>query len=149
MPAYSDTPRVAIQVSRGVVVASIQLDLEEGVLARFRADLLSRIHQTGACHAILDVSGLETLDSSEFASLRQIIKMTAVMGAQSVLVGLRPGVVSALIEAGADIDGLYTACDLDAAFARLQTEPQPARGAAIDEEPGRENERSPNHGVER
>jgi hypothetical protein len=47
------------------------------------------------------------------------------MGAESVLVGLRPGVVSALIETGADVDGLRTAIDLDAAFALLQPEPEP------------------------
>lgn len=46
--------------------------------------------------------------------------MTAVMGAQSVLVGLRPGVVSALMEAGADVCGLRTAIDLDTAFGLLQ-----------------------------
>jgi len=40
-------------------------------------------------------------------------------------VGLRPGVVSALIEAGADVDGLRAAINLDAAFALLQPEPEP------------------------
>jgi hypothetical protein len=41
------------------------------------------------------------------------------------LVGLRPGVVSALIEVGADIDGLRAAINLDAAFALLETELEP------------------------
>ena len=46
------------------------------------------------------------------------------MGAESVLAGLRPGVVSALIEAGADVDGLRACVNLDAAFALLQPEPE-------------------------
>jgi hypothetical protein len=46
------------------------------------------------------------------------------MGAESVLVGMRPGVVSALIEAGADADGLRAASNLDAAFAMLEPEPE-------------------------
>ena len=33
--------------------------------------------------------------------------MTTVTGARSVLVGLRPGVVSGLLEAGAHVDGLH------------------------------------------
>ena len=119
---YADTPAVAIQVSRGVVVASIQVDLEQDVVARFQQDLLQRVHASGASGAILDLSGLDTIDCEEFKALRKIITMTAVMGADCVLVGLRPGVVSALIEAGADIDGLRAAIDLDAAYAMLQPE---------------------------
>jgi rsbT antagonist protein RsbS len=125
MAHYADIPGVAMQVSRGVVVASIQVDLDDDVIARFRQDLLDCIHETGSRGVILDVSGLETLDSEELAALRKIMVMTSLMGAESVLVGLRPGVVSALIEVGADIDGLRAAINLDAAFALLETEPEP------------------------
>jgi rsbT antagonist protein RsbS len=124
MSLYADIPGIAMQVSRDVVVASIQVDLDENVLARFREDLLHRIHETGSRGVILDVSGLETLDSDEFAALRRIITMSEIMGAESVLVGLRPGVVSALIEAEADVDGLRAASNLDAAFAMLKPEPE-------------------------
>ena len=44
------------------------------------------------------------------------------MGARTVLAGLRPGVVSSLIQAGADIEGLRAAIDLDAAFELLEQE---------------------------
>ena len=125
MTLYADIPGVAIQVNRDIVVASIQVDLDEDVLARFRDELLHRLHETGSRGVILDVSGLETLDSSEFAALRRIITMCTIMGAESVLAGLRPGVVSALIDAGADVDGLQAATNLDAAFALLQPEPEP------------------------
>ena len=124
MSLYTDIPGISMQVSRDIVVASIQVDLDEDVLARFREDLLRRIHETGSRGVILDVSGLETLDSDEFAALRRIITMSTIMGAKSVLVGLRPGVVSALIEAGAEVDGLQAAINLDAAFALLQPEPE-------------------------
>ncbi len=136
MTFYADIPGVAMQVSRDVLVASIQVDLDDGVLARFREDLLNRIRTTGSRGIILDLSGLETLDSNEFAALRQIIRASTIMGAESVLVGLQPGVVSALIEAGAEVDGLRAALDLDAAFALLQPEPEPQ----IEPEPEPESE---------
>jgi rsbT antagonist protein RsbS len=129
-----------MQLSRGVVVASIQVDLDDDVLARFREDLLARIHETGSQGVILDVSGLQTLDSEEFDALRRIMDMTGLLGAESVLVGLQPGVVSALIETEADVDGLRTAIDLDAGFALLEPEPQleteaePATAAELDPE---------------
>jgi len=116
----NDIPAVAIQVSRDIVVASIQVDLADDVLARFRDDLLRRVDQTDSSGVILDLSGLETIDSHEFAALRRIIAAVEIMGAQAVLAGLQPGVVSSLIEAGADVDGLNAAISMDAAFALLQ-----------------------------
>ncbi len=147
MPLYTDIPGISMQVSRDVVVASIQVDLDDKVLARFREDLLRRIHETSSRGVILDVSGLETLDSNEFAALRRIIAMSTIMGAESVLVGLRPGVVSALIEAGADVDGLRAAINLDAAFALLQPEPElepePESEAGADADADREDNLPP------
>ena len=132
MTLYADIPGIALQVSRNIVVASIQVDLDDDVLERFREDLLRRIHATGSRGVILDVSGLETLDSDEFAALRRIITMCTIMGAESVLVGLQPGVVSALIEAGADAGGLQAAINLDAAFDMLQPKPESESAAATD-----------------
>jgi len=147
MTPYADIPGVAIQVSRNIVVASIQVDLDDEVLARFRDELLHRLHETGSPGVILDVSGLETLDSSEFSALRRIITMCTIMGAETVLVGLRPGVVSALIEAGADVDGLQAAINLDAAFAILQPEPESEAeadpGSELEENLPPESEQAP------
>ena len=137
MTGYADIPGVAMQISRDVVVASIQVDLDDDVLARLREELLRRIHETGSRAVIFDLSGLETLDSDEFAALRRIIATSTIMGAESVLVGLRPGVVSALIEAGADVDGMRAALNLDAAFALLQPEPEadPEPDSGVDTDP--------------
>lgn len=131
-----------MQVARGVVVASIQVDLSEGVLARFREDLLRRLHESGSHGVILDVSGLETLDPEEFESLRRIITMTRIMGAETVLAGLQPGVVSALIETGVETEGLRTAIDLDAAFALLLQATEPAADTDAEDAAGDEQTQS-------
>ncbi len=135
MTHYADTPGVAMQVSRDVVVASIQVDLNEDVIARFRDDLLRQLHETGSRGVILDVSSLDTIDSEEFAALRDIITMSTIMGAESVMAGLQPGVVSALIEAGAAVDGLRAAVNLDAAFELMQPKTETESEANPDVEP--------------
>ena len=68
MSLSTDTPRVAMQVARDIVVASIQVDLDEAVIVHFREDLLRRLHETGSHGVILDLSGVETLDAEEFPS---------------------------------------------------------------------------------
>jgi rsbT antagonist protein RsbS len=136
----SDVARVAMQLSRDVLVASIQVDLDGDVLARFTTDLLERIHASGARGVILDLTGMHTLDPEEFEALRRVITMAAIMGARSVLVGLRPGIVSSLIDAGAEVDGLLASLDLDDAFRLLGEERAPAPVAEVPATPEQEVE---------
>ena len=120
MSSLSDTPAVAMQVTRGVVLASVQVELTDTVLARFQEELLPLVRDTGSHGVILDLAGVSLLDLHEFEGLRRIVTTCAIMGARCVLVGLRPGVVAALVEAGAEVDNLQAAHSLDAAFELLQ-----------------------------
>jgi len=114
--AVSDVPRIPLQLSRDSVVASIQVELNEDVLRQFRSDLLTLLHSSGVSGVILDASGVLVMDRRDFDALRETIAMAGLMGARSVIAGLGPGIVSSLVELGADIDGIEGALDLDDAF---------------------------------
>lgn len=113
---YQDAPRVAMHAVRGIVVASVQTDLTEPVLARFQDELLSLIHRTGACGVVFDLSGIDLLDSIEFHGLRRILKMAELLGARAILSGLRPGIISSLVDANADTDGIEATLQMDDAI---------------------------------
>ena len=115
-----DVPRIPLQVSRNCVVASIQIDLSEEVLQQFRTDLLELLHTSGADGVILDVSGVDVLDVEDFQALKATTEMAALMGARTILSGLRPGVVSALVELDADIEGIEATLNLDEAFRAME-----------------------------
>ena len=51
--------RIPLQISRDCVIASIQVDLSDAVLRRFRVELLEKLQSSGAAGVILDVSGVE------------------------------------------------------------------------------------------
>lgn len=110
------TLRIPLQVSRGCVVASIQVDLSEDILKRFREDLLTLLHSSGASGVVLDVSGIEVMDHRDFEALRTTMSMARLMGAHSVLAGLRAGVVSSLVELEVEMEDVVAAMDLDDAF---------------------------------
>jgi rsbT antagonist protein RsbS len=116
--------RVPLQLVRNCVVASIQVDLSEGVLSQFRTDLLAMLQHTNAASVILDVSGVEVMDLVEFEALRQTVDMARLMGARSIFSGFRAGVVSALVELDAEVESIHAALNLDAAFDTLETEPE-------------------------
>ena len=115
-------------------------------------EILNREISKGAAVVL---EGLDILDAEEFAALRRIIVMASLMGAASVLVGLQPGVASALIEAGADVDGLSATSNLDDAFSLLRPDPvveaEPESEPEAEDEPASESEPDPDlpRGVER
>jgi rsbT antagonist protein RsbS len=107
---------IPLQLSRGLAVASLQVELSESVLKRFRDELLAFVARTQAKGVIMDLSGLEVVDASEFESLRRVIDMVRIMGAEVLVAGLRPGVVSSLIDLEVNTDGVLAAMNLDDAF---------------------------------
>jgi rsbT antagonist protein RsbS len=128
----SNVQRIPLQVVRGCVVASIQIDLTPEVLRQFRIDLLERVQESRANGVILDVSGIDILDLDDFKGLRSTMEMTEIMGARPILSGLKPGVVSALIDLGADPEGVNAVLNLDDAFQLLDgIQEKPAEATEI------------------
>jgi rsbT antagonist protein RsbS len=100
-------------------VASIQIDLDDRVLATFRDELLEFVRSSGARGVILDLSGVDVMDAADFRALRNTMRMARLMGASTVLSGLRAGVVSALIDLGVDTEGVVATATLDDAFRKM------------------------------
>jgi len=122
--------RIPLQVSNQCLVASIQVDLTDAVLAQFRDDLLTELQARQAKGVILDLSGIEVMDLSDFEDIRSTITMAGLMGAPAVVCGLHPGVVASLILLGAETDELKAVRDLDTAFELLgKRAAQPVEGS--------------------
>ena len=115
--------RIPLQISNRCLVASIQVDFTDGVLEQFRDDLLRELQAQQAQGVVLDLSGIEVMDLSDFENIRSTISMAGLMGTPAVICGLRPGVVASLILLGAETDELQAARDLDMAFELLGTRP--------------------------
>lgn len=134
----TDVPRVPIQLTHGCLVASIQLELDEAILAQFRRELLARIQADAPTGVILDLSGVELMDVEDFEALRSCAAMARVMGTRSILVGLQPGVVSALVDLDIDTEGIEAKLDLEEAFRVLQAD-APVLALADDDGEGPED----------
>ena len=107
---------IPLQLAQGCVVASIQVDLDDRVLSTFREELLEFVRASGARGVILDLSGVDVMDGADFRAFRDTMLMARLMGASTVLSGLQAGVVSALIDLGADTEGVVATATLDDAF---------------------------------
>jgi rsbT antagonist protein RsbS len=68
---------------------------------------------------VVDISGLEVVDTYVARVLADTARMAKLMGARSVLVGMRPEVAATLVRMGYAMDGVATALNVDEALVVL------------------------------
>jgi len=129
----SGIPRVPLQRTQGCVLATLPAELAPGLLVQFELDLLAKIRESELRGVVIDLSSLELMDLTDFRKLSRIAKMTEVLGARAILVGLRPGVVAGLVALGASAEGLDTALNVELGLERL-VEQRAAQDAAAEVE---------------
>ena len=95
------------------LLATIQFELHDTVVDSFQNDVLEEIERTGANGLIIDISVLETVDSYVARMLANTGKMAQLMGAETVIVGMRPAVAATLVRMGYFMEGINTALSLE------------------------------------
>jgi rsbT antagonist protein RsbS len=102
----------------GCVVVTFPADLAHSLDLAQQATL-KRVRAAGARAVVLELSAVRFLDRAEFDGLRALVGMLRLLGARSVMVGLRPGVVAWLVNADVDLRGFEFERDLEAALGRM------------------------------
>ena len=112
-------PRVAMQVTQGVLVVPVQIELYEATLNALRDDMLGNIRRTGVRQALIDLSAVEVMDSYAYGSICDTATMAKVMGTKTVLTGIKAGVASVLVEFDVNVKRVAMALNLEAGLAML------------------------------
>jgi rsbT antagonist protein RsbS len=95
------------------LLVTIQTDLHDEIALTLQDDITSRISLTGARGLLMDISAVEMVDSFIGRMLVNIALMARILGAETVLVGMRPAVAITLVELGLSLPGMRTALDVD------------------------------------
>ena len=111
---------VVMHITRGCLVVPIQTELYDDVMLRIQEDVLERIKQTGVKGVIIDVSGVDTIDSFLGQAISDTVRMTSMLGAATILTGLKPEVVASLVDLEVDFEGIRTAINIEEGFKRLE-----------------------------
>jgi rsbT antagonist protein RsbS len=112
--------RVPILQIGGALLVSIQFDLDDTSAVRLQEDLSARVVASGSRGVVIDISGLEIVDSFIGRMLATIASITRVLDAETVVVGMRPAVAITLVELGLSLGGVHTALDAEKGLALLQ-----------------------------
>lgn len=111
---------VAMHIHQGCLIVPIQIELYDEIILRIQKDILERVKETGVKGVIIDVSGVEIIDSFFAQAICDTARMTYMLGATTVITGLKPGVVASLVDLDIDFKDVRTAIDLEAGFQRLE-----------------------------
>ncbi len=79
--------------------------------------LLQRIVQTGAAIAILDITGVPTVDTLVAQHLLKTVAAARLMGADCIISGIRPQIAQTIVHLGVDLSSVITKATLADAFA--------------------------------
>jgi len=79
--------------------------------------LLQRIVETGANVAIIDITGVPTVDTLVAQHLLKTITAARLMGADCIISGIRPPIAATIVHLGVDLSGVLTKATLADAFA--------------------------------
>jgi rsbT antagonist protein RsbS len=112
--------RIPILRMGEVLLVSIQIDMQDKVALELQDDLTDQIVRTEAKGVLIDISGLELVDSFIGRILSNIASMARLLGAHTVVVGMRPAVAITLVELGLSLEGVDTALDLERGLRHLR-----------------------------
>jgi len=79
--------------------------------------LLERIVQTGAAIAIIDITGVPTVDTLVAQHLLKTVAAARLMGADCIISGIRPQIAQTIVHLGVDLSEVTTKASLADAFA--------------------------------
>lgn len=78
--------------------------------------LLTEIVSSGSSIAILDISGVPTVDSLVAQHLLKTVSATRLMGAECIISGIRPEIAQTIVHLGIDLSGIITKSSLASAL---------------------------------
>ena len=116
---YDQELRVPIIQLDGVFIVVIQVALDDNVVLRLKEDVARTLHRIGGKGLIIDLSGIDVVDSYISRTLYDIAAIARLMGVQTVLCGLAPNIAMTLVQMGLEMQNVETARDLDSAHRLL------------------------------
>jgi rsbT co-antagonist protein RsbR len=79
--------------------------------------LLQRIVETGSGIAIIDITGVPTVDTLVAQHLLKTVSAARLMGADCIISGIRPQIAQTMVHLGVDLADVVTKATLSGAFA--------------------------------
>ncbi|MER6406589.1 STAS domain-containing protein [Streptomyces viridosporus] len=102
-----------------ILLVTLQGDLYDSAAQQLQQDLSETIARSRVTGVVIDISGVEMVDSFLGRVLAEIAAQTELLAARTVVAGMRPAVAITLVELGLTLPGLRTALTTEVAMELL------------------------------
>jgi len=101
-----------VPVLEGIIVLPLVGVIDAQRAQQIIDSLLSGIEEYGALVALIDITGVPMVDSEVAGYLLQAVDSARLLGAEAILVGIRPEIAETLVDLGVDLSDVVTRSDL-------------------------------------
>jgi len=105
--------RIPILKIGDLLLVTIQVEMHDRLAMTLQDDLSDKVSKYSSKGVLIDISSLEIVDSFIGRMLRDIAAMSRLLGAETVVVGIRPAVAITLVELGLSLEGVRTAINAE------------------------------------
>lgn len=105
-----------IKVWEGIIAMPIIGTLDSARTQVVMESLLQEIVNTGSSIAILDISGVPTVDSLVSQHLMKTVTATRLLGAECIISGIKPEIAQTVVHLGIDLSNIVTKATLASAL---------------------------------
>jgi rsbT co-antagonist protein RsbR len=106
-----------VQLWEGILALPLIGTLDSARTQIVMENLLSMIVETGAGIAIIDITGVPTVDTLVAQHLLKTVAAARLMGAECIISGIRPQIAQTIVHLGVDLQDVITKSTLADAFA--------------------------------
>jgi rsbT antagonist protein RsbS len=122
--------RIPVLRMGSFLLVTIQVDMHDRLALALQDDLMGQIRAAGTTGVLLDISALDVVDSFIGRTIGNIAAMARILGAETVVTGMRPAVAITLVELGLSLEGVRTALDVARGMEMLGRPAPPRSGRA-------------------
>lgn len=136
--AYNQIPIIKLW---HLLLVPLQGEMTDDVASRLMTEVLERIYRDGSSGLVIDITGLWIIDSHLCSVLSQISDAASLMGARTVICGMKPEIALTLETMGVHLANIQSSLDLEGALSLLGIKKPdakahlkgraPQRGAAV------------------
>ncbi len=101
------------------LIATVQAALADSETLGLQEELMAQLNRHRSNGIVVDVTGLDVLDSFAARSLQTLGRIARLRGAVTVIVGIHPDVAFTMVRLGITLNDVHTALDLEGGLALL------------------------------
>jgi rsbT antagonist protein RsbS len=105
----------------GTLIVSMKEALHDAMALELQDAISTELERTQASGLLIDVSVLDVVDSFMGRMLNSIAAMARLMGARTVIAGIRPQVAITLVELGLQLRGIDTVLTVEHGLMKLNS----------------------------